>query len=148
MVRADDLHLGSPGRYGARLWCLLAYRSTEPLTYGLWARVVGMFLICVVILEGAVRLLLPTPPQSPPPQQARLVFTPEARERLPRALPRPTRTLPTMNKTKGRVVVHLGDSMVFGTGVSPEARFTRLLDQEPRRPSPQRAFPGRGPTTT
>ncbi len=127
--------------------CWLTGRR-EPLTYGLWARVIGVFLVCVVLLEGAVRLLLPTPPQSPPPQQARLVFTPEARESACRALyPKAyPDALPTMNNTKGRVVVHLGDSMVFGTGVSPGARFTQLLDQKsPDAHHLNAGFPGTGP---
>jgi hypothetical protein len=136
--------LGAAGLVSGSAW--LSGRP-DGLSNGTWAKVVGVLVISALILEGLVRLWLPTPPQSPPPQQARLVFSPEAREEACRAL-FPTDYPGVMPRSLGsdRTVLHLGDSMVYGTGVEPSDRFTSLLSRRSKDAEHLNAgFPGTGP---
>lgn len=89
-------------------------------------------------LEWAVRRWLPPPPEFPAPAEASFILAPgtwdigcgplfgadvdQAIAAL-RSPPRPP------IRTRGPLVVHLGDSMTFGHGVTGEAAFPTLLDE-------------------
>ncbi len=127
-----------------------AWLSGRPqgLSRGTCVRLLAALVVSALILEVAVRLLLGSPPQSPPPQQARLVFSPEARESACMALfPADYPGIMAQStQAHDRVVLHLGDSMVYGTGVEPADRFTSLLSRRSRDAEHLNAgFPGTGP---
>jgi hypothetical protein len=92
---------------------------------------------------------LPPPPSYPPVAEARLTFTAEERERACRELYPdvfPGGVADTLKRRTGQgAVLHVGDSMVYGTSVRPEETFTAILDrQEPATAHVNGGQPGTG----
>ena len=86
-------------------------------------------LLFVVCGEALVRVVLPAPAPTPPPQHARLLFEPEARERACQALyPSDFPDVLPAAKPELPRVLHVGDSMVEGREVLTQLRFTELLN--------------------
>jgi len=115
-----------------------------------WVSVACGAALSLALLEGGAWLLLPRPPASPPPAEARLTFTPEELGQGCTAL-YPERYAELLSwrfegarEARWRVL-HLGDSMVHGTGVGAERAFPALLTR--RRPEVfhvNGGFPGVG----
>jgi lysophospholipase L1-like esterase len=137
--------LGAGFVLSAAAWAAGRGETWTPRT---WAQVGAAAAATVLVAELGARLLLAPPAPVPPPQQARLVFSPEARETaclalFPEIYPDAQPQRPEGAK---RVVLHLGDSMVLGTGVEPADRFTDRLDRaNPETHHLNAGFPGTGP---
>jgi hypothetical protein len=93
-----------------------------------------ILLVGCSVIELLVRRALPEPPRYPEAATARLLFAPEGREDVCRAL-RVEERPPWLNWRNGGVirpgerVMHLGDSMVQGSGVEGNETFTAMLEQ-------------------
>lgn len=113
--------------YGSRLRAAERDVRTELRRAGL---VVAGLAVGLAVAEAAVRIGLPPPRRFPPPEALSLVLRPEVREAACRDLYEGGPTSQALEDgERGRVVLHLGDSMVEGTTVSPDGVLTTLLDR-------------------
>ena len=129
---------------GGAGWTRGRYGPIAPPT---WGRFILTLLFALALGEGAARLVLPPPDPLPPPQAARLLFEPEARERSCQAIyPGLYPDAKPPSRAKQGIVLHLGDSMVEGQEVAPSERFTAILSEEDEATQHLNAgFAGTGP---
>ncbi|MEC9072274.1 MAG: hypothetical protein VX938_07850, partial [Myxococcota bacterium] len=116
-------------------WMLGGWALGLQETFG--GRELGLLLasLCLSLLvaEGVARMALDTAPSFPPPREARLAFSPEEREEACRQL-YPDRfqggiVSDLLVRQAQSVVLHVGDSMVYGTSVARGETFTARLDK-------------------
>lgn len=94
-----------------------------------WAMVLST-LGAVLVMEGASRILLGPPSAYPPPSQARMLFAPEEREAACQVLypDRYPDAVPSLDSPPGPVVLHIGDSMLYGSGLGRSETLTARLE--------------------